>query len=95
MDKFLFSFENYKTFLQEVNNFLSQHIKKYNQIDHGEIKKYPAKYQEQILSSIFCTDRKDMVIDKKTIHEHFKKPPKSYGRGKFLKKNRDDSYASF
>ena len=35
-----------------------------------------------------------MAIDKKTIHEHFKKLPKSYGRGKFLKKIRDDSYAS-
>ena len=35
-----------------------------------------------------------MVIDKKkTINEHFKKPPKSYGRGKLLKKIRDDSYA--
>ena len=34
-----------------------------------------------------------MVIDKKKpINEHFKKPPKSYGRGKLLKKIRDDSY---
>ena len=34
-----------------------------------------------------------MIIDKKTINEHVKKPPKSYGRGKFFKKIRDDSYA--
>ena len=39
-----------------------------------------------------------MVIQNKTIGEHFKKPLKSFvppkGRGKFLKKIRDDWYAS-
>lgn len=71
-----------------IENGVSERtIKQYNQIDHEEIKKYPVKYQEQIMSSIFCAaNRKDMIIQKKTIDEHFKKPPKSYGRGKFLKK---------
>ena len=75
-------------------------IQQYNQLDHDEIKKYPPEYQEEIMSSIFhAGNRKNMVIKKKkTIGEHFKKPLKSFvppkGRGKFLKKIRDDWYAS-
>ena len=50
-----------------IKNGVSERtIKQYNQIDYDEIKKIcTAKYQDQILSSIFRTDRKDMVIDKK------------------------------
>ena len=36
-----------------IKNGVSERtIKQYNQIHHDEIKKYPAKYQDQILSSI-------------------------------------------
>ena len=40
-------------------------------------------------------NRKDMIIEKMTIYTHFNRtfvPPK--GRGKFIKKTRDDMYAS-
>ena len=40
-------------------------------------------------------NRKDMIIEKRTIDTHFNRtfvPPK--GRGKFIKKIRDDMYAS-
>lgn len=51
------------------------------------------------MSSIFrAGNRKDMVIQKETIDEHFKKPLKSFlppkGCGKFFKKTSDDWYAS-
>ena len=51
------------------------------------------------MSSVFrIASRKDMIIQKKTIDEHFKGPAKSFvppkGRGRFLKKIRDDMYAS-
>ena len=71
-------------------------FKQQNQIDHEELKKYPIKHQKQIMPSIFRNaNRKDMVIQKKTIDEHFKNTNISgYGRGKFIKKSRDDMYAS-
>ena len=70
-------------------------IKQYQQIDHDEIKKYPIEYQQQITSSIFCNaNRKDMYIEKRTINEHFNnKKISGYGRGKFIKKCKDDMYA--
>ena len=71
-----------------------QTLMQYRTIDHDEIKKYPEK--EQIMSSIFRNaNRKDMIIEKRTIDTHFSRtfvPPK--GRGKFIKKIRDDMYAS-
>ena len=33
-----------------------------------------------------------MFVKKETINEHFKKPIKSYGRGRFAQKNRDLHY---
>ena len=69
-------------------------LMQYRTIDHDEIKKYPEK--EQIMSSIFRNaNRKDMIIEKRTIDTHFNRtfvPPK--GRGKFIKKIRDNMYAS-
>ena len=63
-------------------------------MEHHEIKKYPQK--EQIMSSIFRNaNRKEMIIEKRTIDTHFNRTivsPK--GRGKFIKKIRDDMYAS-
>ena len=71
-------------------------LMQYRTIDHDEIKKYPEKEQEQIMSSIFRNaNSKDMIIEKRTIDTHFNRtfvPPK--GRGKFIKKIRDDMYAS-
>ena len=71
-----------------------QTLMQYRTIDHDEIKKYPEK--EQIMSSIFRNaNRKDMIIEKRTIDTHFNRtfvPPKACG--KFFKKIRDDVYAS-
>ena len=78
------------------NGETKQTLKQYNTIDHDEIKKYPVKEQEQIMSSIFCNaNRKDMLIKKETINTHFNRtvvPPNR--RGKFIKKLRGDMYAS-
>ena len=71
-----------------------QTLMQYRTIDHDEIKKYPEK--EQIMSSIFRNaNRKDMIIEKRTIDTHFNRtfvPPQ--GRGKFIKKIWDGMYAS-
>ena len=65
----------------------------YQTIDHEEIKRYPVQYQEQICPSFFRNpDRKDMYIEKKTINEHFLNKKPSLGRGRFLKKIKDDLY---
>ena len=70
-----------------------QTLMQYRTIDHNEIKKYPEK--EQIMSSIFRNaNRKDMIIEKRTIDTHFNRtflPPK--GRAKFIK-IQDNMYAS-
>ena len=73
-----------------------QTLMQYRTIDDDEIKKYPEKEQEQIMSSIFRNaNRKDLIIEKRTIDTYFIRtfvPPK--GRGKFIKKIREDMYAS-
>ena len=74
------------------NDITDEKGKQYQQIDHYEIKKYPPNDQQQIMSSIFRNaNRKDMDIGKRTINEHFSSK-KSVGRGKFLKKCKDDFY---
>ena len=77
-----------------IKNEIGKETKKQNQtIDHEEIKRYPVEYQEQISSSIFRNaDRKDMYIEKKTINEHFSNKKPSLGRGRFLKRIKDDLY---
>ena len=56
-----------------INNgekMAKQTLMQYRTIDHNEIKKYPEK--EQIMSSIFRNaNRKDMIIEKRTIDTHF------------------------
>ena len=70
-------------------------IKQYQQIDHDEIKKCSIEYQQQIISSIFRNaNRKDMYFEKRTTNEHFNnKTISGYGRGKFIKKCKEDMYA--
>ena len=59
-----------------------------------KLKKYvPLSIKTKFCHQFFVLIEKIWLLIKKTINEHFKKPPKSYGRGKLLKKNRDDSYA--
>ena len=71
----------------------SQKVEQYHTIDHKEIMGYPKKEREQIMSSIFRNvKRKDMVIQKETLHEHFKVNSKSVGQGRFFKKIKDDHY---
>ena len=68
-------------------------LKQYQLIDHEEIKNYPFEFQNQIQFSIFRNaDCKDMNISKETIKEHFNKKVLT-GRGRFLKKNKDEMYA--
>ena len=56
------------------NGVTKKTIEQYNTIDHDEIKKYPAKEQDQIMSSIFHNaKRNDMIIQKKTIDADFNK----------------------
>ena len=33
-----------------------------------------------------------MYVSKESVNEHFKKPIKNYGRGSFIKKNRNQHY---
>ena len=70
-------------------------LKQYQLIDHDEIKNYSLQYQDQIRSSIFRNaTRPDMNISKETIKEHFHKEVPT-GRGRFLKKIKDEMYAKY
>ena len=76
------------------NDISKNKLKKYQQIDHDEVKKYPIHYQEQIMSSIFGnSNRKDTNIQKRTVNEHFSNKKISVERGRFIKKCRDYMYA--
>lgn len=80
----------------QINNFdliknkdklSNQEIKQNQMIDHYEIMKYPEREREEIMSSIFRNSkRRDMLIRKETIHEHFTINSRNMGRGRFLKK---------
>ena len=78
-----------------IKNYINDNkIKQYQQIHHDEIKKYPIHYQEQIMSSIFRnSNQKDLNIQKTTVNEYFSNKKISFGRGKVIKKCRDDIYA--
>ena len=68
-------------------------IKQYQSIDHHEIMKYPIKERDQIMSSIFRNSkREDMYVQTKTINELFKNNSKSFGRGRFVEKLRNEHY---
>ena len=78
------------------NDVKEDTLKQYQTIDHNEIKQYPSHLQEQICSQIFRnSNRKDMHIKKETIQEHFQNKKVSAGRGRFLKKIKDDLYAQY
>ena len=77
-------------------NVSGEKMKQFNSIDHQEIMRYPREMREEIFSSIYRNgNRKDMHVKKETLHEHFKNTNKTssrIGRGKSIKKNRDDMY---
>ena len=77
-----------------INNKIDEQTKKkYQTIDHDKIKQCPVAFQEQICSSIFRnSQRKHVHIEKKIISEHFSNKKPSLGRGRFLKKIKDDMY---
>ena len=55
------------------NKLSSQKMKQYQTIEHKEIMGYPKQEREQIMSSGFRNVmRKDMFIQKETLHGHFK-----------------------
>ena len=80
-----------------IKNEVSQEkFKQYHLIDHQEIMHYPLHICEEIFSLIFQnSNRKDMHTTKSTVNEHFKNTNKTVctGRGRFIKKIRDDMYA--
>ena len=78
-----------------INNEPSKNqIKQYQTIDPDEIKRYPPDFQAQIRSSIFINaTRKDVHVEKNTIKKHFTNKRISAGRGRFIKKVKDDIYA--
>ena len=76
------------------NNVSTEKLKQYQTLDHHEIMYYPPRLREQICSSKFSkTNQKDMHIKKETINEYFANKRVSTGRGRFIKKIRDDLYA--
>ena len=86
----------------QINNFgliknkdklSNQKIKQYQTVDHNEIMKYPEREREEIMSSIFRNSKhRDMFIQKETIHEHFTVNSRNVGRGRFIKKIKNDHY---
>ena len=80
-----------------IKNEVSQEkLKQYHLIDHQEIMHYAQHIREEIFSSIFQnSNQKDMHRTKLTVNEHFKNTNKTVctGRGRFIKKIRDDMYA--
>ena len=75
------------------NDVSKENIKQYHTFDHDDIKQLLPQLQEQLCSSIFrSANRKDMHIPK-LINEHFKNKKVCTGRGRFIKKIRDDMYA--
>ena len=58
-------------------------MKQHQTIEHKEIMGYPKKEREQIMSSGFRNVmRKDMFIQKETLHGHFKANPKMINTNK-------------
>ena len=70
-------------------------IRQYQTVDFNTIKTYPPEYHQQIISSIFWNiNRNELHVNNQTIKEHFCNKNESIGRGKFLKKYRDDVYVA-
>ena len=53
---------------------------------------YPSDKKKEIMSSMFRVNWPDMFVKKETALEHFKKPLKNDGSGKFIKKLKDEHY---
>ena len=67
-------FKNRKIFNFDIikNDVGKNKLKRYQTIDHDEIKRYQPHFQRQIRSSIFRNStHKDMHVEKNTIKEHF------------------------
>ena len=78
------------------NDVDKKKLEQYQTIDHDEIKNYPPHFQDQIRPSIFRNStRSDMDIQKETIKEHFTNKQIFTGRGRFLKKIKDEKYAKY
>ena len=73
-------------------NLPATKLKEYRTVKHSEVLAYSKQEQDEILSSIFRTKRDNMFVKNETIYEHFKKPVKSFGRGRFVQENRDLHY---
>ena len=78
--------------IHSKGNLPETKIKQYQTVNHSEILAYPSDKQDEILSSMFRTKRKNMNVTKESINEEFKKPIKSYGHGRFIKNDKDFHY---
>lgn len=79
-----------------IRNELSEDkLKQYQEIDHQEIMSYPPELRQQVFSSIFHNvKRQGKYVKKEAVKEHFKVDNKvAVGRGRFLKKIRDNDCA--
>ena len=71
-------------------------LQQYQTIDHDKVKNYPPHFQDLIRTSIFRNSaRSDMNIQKETIKEYFTNKKVPTGRGRILKKLKDDMYARY
>ena len=84
------------------NNVCTEKLKQYQTLDHHKIIQYPPQLREQICSSIFRnSNRKEKHIKKEAINKNFNNNNNNNnnnqrvgtGRGRFIKKIRDDLYA--
>ena len=73
----------------QINN---KKLRLYQTCDHHEIMNFAPEKREQIMSSMFCVNRPDMFVKNETALKHFNKPIKNIGRGKFIKKLKDEHY---
>ena len=78
--------------IKSNGNLPEQKLKQYQTINHQEILSYPPSLQNEMMSSIFREKREGMHVQKEAVMEHFKKPIKSVGRGRFIKKINNDHY---
>ena len=67
-------------------------LKQYQTIDYHEIMSYPPDLKEETMSSIFRAKREGMYVKKEAVMEHFKNPIEAVGRGRFIKKIRNEHY---
>ena len=78
-----------------INKTVSEKgLKQYQQIDHQILMSYPPKERQEMFSSIFRNvSRNDMIVTKESVNEDFKNKKTRIGRGRSIKKIRDDLYA--